>query len=157
MAERLGGRAVVPLDLDLGASARIVLVSGPNMGGKTVLMQTMGLAVALSHAGFPVTTGEGSAVPEINTVVVDLGDEQSVDQGLSSFAAHLKVLGQLAASAGPDCLLLCDELGAGTDPEEGAALGRALIEHFAAHDAWCVVTTHLGGLKRAAGQVRGVM
>jgi DNA mismatch repair protein MutS2 len=157
MAERLGGRAVVPLDLELGEPARVLLVSGPNMGGKTILLKTAGLAVALSHAGFAVTADEGSAVPEITSVVVDLGDEQSVDQGLSSFAAHLQVLGRMAEAAGPTSLLLCDELGAGTDPEEGAALGRALIEHFAAHDAWCVVTTHLGSLKRVAGQVPGVM
>jgi DNA mismatch repair protein MutS2 len=157
MAERLGGRAVVPLDLELGEPARVLLVSGPNMGGKTILLKTAGLAVALSHAGFAVTADEGSAVPEIASVVVDLGDEQSVDQGLSSFAAHLQVLGRMAEAAGPQSLLLCDELGAGTDPEEGAALGRALIEHFAGHGAWCVVTTHLGSLKRIAGQVPGVM
>lgn len=157
MQERLGERAVVPLDLELGEPGRVLLVSGPNMGGKTILLKTAGLAVALSHAGFAVTADEGSAVPEITSVVVDLGDEQSVDQGLSSFAAHLQVLGRMAEAAGPASLLLCDELGAGTDPEEGAALGRALIEHVAARDAWCVVTTHLGSLKRIAGQVPGVV
>jgi DNA mismatch repair protein MutS2 len=157
MAEREGGRAVVPLDLELGQGARVLLVSGPNMGGKTVVLKTAGLAVALSHAGFAVTADEGSAVPEIANVVVDLGDEQSVDQGLSSFAAHLRVLGRMAEAAGPGSLLLCDELGAGTDPEEGAALGRALVEHFAERGAWCIVTTHLGSLKRLAGQVPGVV
>jgi DNA mismatch repair protein MutS2 len=157
MAEREGGRTVVPLDLELGDAARVLLVSGPNMGGKTVVLKTAGLAVALSHAGFAVTAEEGSAVPEIESVVVDLGDEQSVDRGLSSFAAHLQVLGRMADAAGPTSLLLCDELGAGTDPEEGAALGRALIEHFAARGAWCIVTTHLGSLKRLAGEVPGVV
>lgn len=157
MAEREGGRAVVPLDLVLGPGGRVLLVSGPNMGGKTVVLKTAGLAVALSHAGFAVTADEGSAVPEIASVVVDLGDEQSVDQGLSSFAAHLKVLGRMAEAAGPESLLLCDELGAGTDPEEGAALGRALVEHFAEKGAWCIVTTHLGSLKRVAGEVGGVV
>jgi DNA mismatch repair protein MutS2 len=157
MAERAGGRAVVPLDLELGQGSRVLLVSGPNMGGKTVVLKTAGLAVALSHAGFAVIADEGSAVPEIASVVVDLGDEQSVDQGLSSFAAHLKVLGRMAEAAGPRSLLLCDELGAGTDPEEGAALGRALVEHFAERGAWCIVTTHLGSLKRLAGQVPGVV
>jgi DNA mismatch repair protein MutS2 len=157
MAERLGGRAVVPLDLELGEAGRVLLVSGPNMGGKTVVLKTAGLAVALSHAGFAVTAEEGSTVPEITELVVDLGDEQSVDQGLSSFAAHLQVLGRMAEAAGPHSLLLCDELGAGTDPEEGAAIGRALVEHFAAREAWCIVTTHLGSLKRLAGQVPGVM
>jgi DNA mismatch repair protein MutS2 len=96
-------------------------------------------------------------VPEITELVVDLGDEQSVDQGLSSFAAHLQVLGRMAEAASPTALLLCDELGAGTDPEEGAAIGRALVEHFAAREAWCIVTTHLGSLKRLAGQVPGVV
>src|SRR5262245_4906951 len=157
MAERLGGRAVVPLDLELGEAGRVLLVSGPNMGGKTVVLKTAGLAVALSHAGFAVTADEGSTVPEITELVVDLGDEQSVDQGLSSFAAHLQVLGRMAEAAGPQSLLLCDELGAGTDPEEGAAIGRALVEHFAARAAWCIVTTHLGSLKRLAGQVPGVV
>jgi DNA mismatch repair protein MutS2 len=157
MAEGLGGRPVVPLDLELGEAGRVLLVSGPNMGGKTVVLKTAGLAVALSHAGFAVTADEGSTVPEIRELVVDLGDEQSVDRGLSSFAAHLQVLGRMAEAAGPTSLLLCDELGAGTDPEEGAAIGRALVEHFAARNAWCIVTTHLGSLKRLAGQVPGVV
>jgi DNA mismatch repair protein MutS2 len=155
MSER--GGSVVPLDLELTAPGRLLLVSGPNMGGKTVLLKTVGLAVALSHAAFPVPAGEGSAVPVIGTLVVDLGDQQSVDQGLSTFAAHLRSLAEMAEHAGPESLLLCDELGAGTDPEEGASLGRALIEHFAARGAWGVLTTHLGSLKRVAGEVTGVV
>lgn len=150
-------RELVPLDLELAAPGRLLLVSGPNMGGKTVLLKTVGLSVVLAHAAFPVPAGEGSAVPEIDVVVVDLGDEQSVDQGLSTFAAHLRVLARMAERAGPRSLLLCDELGAGTDPEEGAALGRALVEHFAARGAWGVLTTHLGSLKRVAGEVPGVV
>ncbi|HYM79889.1 MAG TPA: Smr/MutS family protein [Candidatus Limnocylindria bacterium] len=159
IAERGEGpaRAVVPLDLELGSPGRLLLVSGPNMGGKTVLLKTVGLAVLMAHAGLPVLAAEGSAVPEIEAVVVDLGDEQSVDQGLSTFAAHLKVLAQMAEVAGGRTLVLCDELGAGTDPEEGAALGRALIEHFAARGTWGIVTTHLGSLKRLAGEVAGVV
>lgn len=149
--------AVVPLDLELGPGGRVLLVSGPNMGGKTVLLKTVGLAVVLSHAGFPVPAGEGSAVPEFDCVLVDLGDEQSVERGLSTFAAHLGRLATMAEQAGPRSLLLCDELGAGTDPEEGAALGRALVEHFVAHEAWSVVTTHLGSLKRVSGEVPGVV
>ncbi|MBI5708931.1 MAG: Smr/MutS family protein, partial [Candidatus Eisenbacteria bacterium] len=149
--------AVVPLDLELAAPARLVLVSGPNMGGKTVLLKTVGLATALAHAAFPVPAAEGSAIPEIDRIVADVGDEQSVDQDLSTFAAHLRALAAMAEHAGPRSLLLCDELGAGTDPEEGAPLGRALIEHFAARGAWGVLTTHLGSLKRVAGEVAGVV
>lgn len=148
---------VVPLDLALESGGRLLLVSGPNMGGKTVLLKTVGLAVALAHAAVPVPAAEGSRVPPIDHVVVDLGDEQSVDQGLSTFAAHLRRLRRMAEVAGPRSLLLADELGAGTDPEEGAALGRALVEHFAAHGAWGVLTTHLGSLKRVAGEVAGVV
>lgn len=149
--------SVVPLDLALEPPARLLLVSGPNMGGKTVLLKTVGLAIAMAHAALPVLAAEGSRVPPIGEIVVDLGDEQSVDQGLSTFAAHLRRLRRMAEVAGPRSLLLADELGAGTDPEEGAALGRALVEHFAARGAWGVLTTHLGSLKRVAGEVTGVV
>jgi len=151
------GIAVVPLDLDLDRAGTLLLVSGPNMGGKTVLLKTVGLAVALAHAAFAVPAGEGSAVPEIDAIEADLGDEQSLDRGLSTFAAHLAALDAMARAAGPRTLLLADELGAGTDPEEGAPLGRVLIEHFAQRGAWGVVTTHLGALKLLAGTVPGVV
>jgi len=155
MGERRGD--IVPLDLHLEREGRLLLVSGPNMGGKTVLLKTVGLAVLMAHAALPVLAAEGSRVPVIDEVLVDLGDEQSVDQGLSTFAAHLRRLRAMAEAASPTALLLVDELGAGTDPEEGAALGRALLEHFAARAAWGVVTTHLGSLKRAAGDVPGIV
>ena len=149
--------AVVALDLELAPTGRVLLVSGPNMGGKTILLKTVGLAVAMAHAALPVIAAEGSTLPPMDTIVVDLGDEQSVDQGLSTFAAHLRTLKTMAEAAGPATLLLADELGAGTDPEEGAALGRALVEHFARAGAWCVLTTHLGSLKRVASEVAGVV
>jgi DNA mismatch repair protein MutS2 len=154
----MGGRrdSVVPLDLTLGAEGRILLVSGPNMGGKTVLLKTVGLAVAMAHAAVPVPASEGSRIPEITRILVDLGDEQSVDRGLSTFAAHLEVMARMARHAGPETLLLCDEVGAGTDPEEGAALGRALLEHVAARGAWGILTTHYGSLKRAGSEIEGV-
>jgi DNA mismatch repair protein MutS2 len=157
MAAARGGPEVVALDLDLAGEERLLLVSGPNMGGKTVLLKTVGLAVVLAHAALPVPASEGSLVPEIDDVLVDLGDAQSVEQGLSTFAAHLAVLRRMADRAGPRTLVLCDELGAGTDPEEGTALARALVEHVAARGAWGVITTHLGGLKRLAGEVAGVV
>jgi DNA mismatch repair protein MutS2 len=147
---------VVPLDLELGDGARVLLVSGPNMGGKTVLLKTVGLAVALAHAAMPVPAAEGSAVPEIDHLLADLGDEQSVDQGLSTFAGHLRALRAMAEAASPRALVLADELGAGTDPAEGGALGRALVERLAARRAWAVLTTHLGSLKLAAAEVEGV-
>ena len=151
------GADTVPLDLVLERGGSLLLVSGPNMGGKTVLLKTVGLAVALAHAAIPVPAAEGSAAPEIDDIVVDLGDEQSVDLGLSTFAAHLGRLAEMAGAASPRALVLADELGAGTDPEEGAAIGRALIEHLAARGAWGVMTSHLGSLKRVAGEVKGVV
>ena len=155
----MGERAatVVPLDLELGDDGRLLLVSGPNMGGKTVLLKTVGLVVAMSHAGLPVLCAEGSECPELDEIRADLGDEQSVDRGLSTFAAHLLALRAMAEAAGPRTLLLADELGAGTDPDEGAALGRALVEHVAAAGSWGVITTHLGSLKRVASEVPGVV
>ena len=149
--------SLVPLELTLELPGKLLLVSGPNMGGKTVLLKTVGLCVLMAHAALPVPAAEGSEVPEVERVLVDLGDEQSVDQGLSTFAGHLRALKAMAESASPATLLLCDELGAGTDPDEGAALGRALLEHFAARGAWGVVTTHLGSLKRAASEVAGIV
>jgi DNA mismatch repair protein MutS2 len=148
---------LVPLDLELDERGRMLLVSGPNMGGKTVLLKTVGLAALMAHAGFPVPAAEGSAIPALTDVRVDLGDAQSVDQGLSTFAGHLRALAGMAAAAGPGALLLGDELGSGTDPDEGAALGRALLEHFAVRGAWGVMTTHLGQLKHVAAEVAGIV
>src|SRR6185503_14693654 len=88
--------------------------------------------------------------------LVDIGDEQSIEQGLSTFAAHLRALSRMAEQASARTLLLADELGAGTDPDDGAALARAVIEHVAGAGAWAIVTTHLGSLKRLAGEVEGV-
>ena len=156
LIEALGVEHVVPLNLRLEGGARLMLVSGPNMGGKTVVLKMTGLAAALAHAALPVPAGEDSCVPELDRIHVDLGDEQSITQGLSTFAAHLRTLGAMARDAGPGVLVLCDELGAGTDPDEGAALGQALIEHFAECGAWGVLTTHLGSLKRAVGGMSGV-
>ena len=162
LAMGLGGlkrENVVPLDLELHGPrvpGCVLLVSGPNMGGKSVLLKTVGLVAAMAHAALPVTAGEGSRVPELDQLLVDIGDEQSIEQGLSTFAAHLRALSRMAEAAGPRTLLLADELGAGTDPDDGAALARALIEHVSHAGAWAIVTTHLGSLKRLAGEVPGV-
>lgn len=161
LAMGVGGRseAVVPLDLDLHhgrARGRLLLLSGPNMGGKTVLLKTVGLAVALAHAGLPVLAAEGSRVPEVDELIADLGDDQSLAEGLSTFAAHLRTLGEMIGAAGSRTFVLCDELGAGTDPEDGAALARALLERLAGAATWGVVTTHLGTLKRVVGEVEGI-
>jgi DNA mismatch repair protein MutS2 len=139
--------AVVPFDLDLGQGVRTLLVSGPNMGGKSVLLKAVGLAIAMSHAGLDVCAGEGSRVPFVRGLHADIGDAQSLDDHLSTFAARLSRMNRMSASAGPECLCVLDEIGSGTDPEEGAALARALLEHLGDRRTWVVATTHLGALK----------
>ena len=155
-AEGALGR-VVPLELVLAAPRRLLLVSGPNMGGKTVALKTVGLLVLMAQAGLDVPAAEGAELPLFETVDADIGDAQSIAAHLSTFAAHLKRLDGMARRAGPAALLLVDEIGAGTDPAEGAALGRALLKHFARRDAWAVATTHLGSLKLLAEEEPAVV
>src|SRR4029077_9543191 len=119
--------------------------------------KTVGRAVALAHTGLPVLAAEGSAVPVLADLRADLGDEQSVDRGLSTFAAHLLALKAMAEAAGPDVLLLDDELGGGTEPEGGGAHGPRVGGEAAERGAWGVLTTHLGSLKRVATEVPGVV
>jgi DNA mismatch repair protein MutS2 len=143
-------RKVVPLELALAPPQRVVLVSGPNMGGKTVALKTVGLCALMAQSGLDVPAEPGAVLPLFETVLADIGDAQSIEQGLSTFAAHLGRLDAMARSAGPRALFLLDEVGAGTDPAEGASLGRAALKHFAHAGAWAIATTHLGSLKLLA-------
>ncbi len=148
---------VVPLALTLTAPRRVLLVSGPNMGGKTVALKTVGLCVLMARAGLDVPAAEGARLPWCDTVGADIGDAQSIEMHLSTFAAHLANLDAMARAAGPGCLFLVDELGSGTDPAEGASLGRALLGHWARAGAWVVATTHLGSLKLLAQENAAVV
>ncbi len=143
---------VVAFDLDLVAPARVLLVSGPNMGGKTVLLKAVGLAVLMALSGLDVCAAEGAVLPHVCRVLVDIGDQQSLADHLSTFAGRLRRMDEMARAAAPSTLCLLDELGSGTDPEEGTALGRGLLEHLAERGAWTVATTHLGGLKGLASE-----
>jgi DNA mismatch repair protein MutS2 len=156
--DRDGARArVVPLTLGLESPQRILLVSGPNMGGKTVALKTLGLAALMAQSGLDVPADEGAHLPWCSVIAADVGDAQSIEAHLSTFAAHLKRLNAMAESAGPSCLFLLDELGSGTDPAEGASLGRALLKHFARTGAWAVATTHLGSLKVLAQESAAIV
>ena len=156
--DRDGARArVVPLTLGLETPQRILLVSGPNMGGKTVALKTLGLAALMAQSGLDVPADEGARLPWCAVIAADIGDAQSIQAHLSTFAAHLKRLNAMAESAGPSCLFLLDELGSGTDPAEGASLGRALLKHFARTGAWAVATTHLGSLKVLAQESAAIV
>lgn len=140
-------QVVVPINYRLGTEKDMLVVTGPNTGGKTVALKTIGLICLMTQAGLPVPAEEGSSVGVFQQVLIDIGDEQSMEQSLSTFSAHLtRLIGTLAA-ADAQTLVLIDELGAGTDPDEGAAIGRAILEELLEKNSRCVVTTHLGALK----------
>lgn len=143
----LANTEVIPNSVDLTASRRILLLSGPNAGGKTVLLKAVGLAAHMARCGLPICADEGSRLPFFKEIIVSIGDAQSVDAQLSTFAAHLRVLDSATHAKGPDNLLLIDEICGSTDPEEGTALARSFIEAYAANHTFGVITSHLGPLK----------
>ncbi len=138
----------VPFDLELGPGERGLVVSGPNTGGKSVLLKAVGLLAALTQCGVVPPVGPGTRLPVFREIFADIGDEQSIARSLSTFSAHLGNLMEIVEGAGPDSLVLIDEMGTGTDPREGAALARAVLEELVARGTLAVVTSHLGELKR---------
>jgi len=155
-AEGRGGARVVPLDVEIRGEEPVLLVSGPNMGGKTVALKTVGLLVLMAQAGLHVPAADGTDLPLVDEVFVDLGDEQSIESDLSTFAGHLRNIGRLWQEAGPRSLAILDELGGGTDPEEGAALAMAVLEGLAERGTLAVATTHLSSVKLFASDRAGM-
>jgi DNA mismatch repair protein MutS2 len=151
------GIDVVPFDLEMLAAERTLLISGPNTGGKTVLLKALGLLSALVQAGIPAPVAAGSRIAVFDNIYADVGDEQSILASLSTFSAHLRNLVEVLNSATAHSLVLIDELGSGTDPIEGAALGGAILESLTARGTLTVATTHLGALKELATEVDGVV
>ena len=151
------GTAVVPFDLAMAPEERTLLVSGPNTGGKTVLLKALALCSLMVQAGIPAPVGPESTLPCFDDVFADIGDEQSLAASLSTFSAHLRHLTAILAEATADALVLIDELGSGTDPLEGAALGGAILEALTTRGTTTIATTHLGALKELAGEVPGVV
>ncbi len=151
------GISVVPFTLAMDPGERTLLVSGPNTGGKTVLLKTIGLVSAMAQSGIPVPVSAESALVVYDDVFADVGDEQSIEASLSTFSAHLRNIAEILRRATPDSLVLLDELGSGTDPIEGAALGGAVLEVLTRRSAMSVATTHLGALKELASEVPGVV
>lgn len=148
--------APVPLDLRLDAGTRLLLVTGPNMGGKTVAMKTVGLLALLAMAGLPVPAAAGTAVPWFDRIVCDIGDEQSIQNDVSTFLSHVRRVTEALEVATDRSLVLLDELGSGTDPVEGAALGQAVLEALLERGALVLATTHHGSLKTFAHDADGV-
>jgi len=151
------GVIVVPFALAMTAAERTLLVSGPNTGGKTVLLKALGLIAAMAQSGIPAPVGPESRLPVFDDMFADVGDEQSIEASLSTFSAHVKNLGEILRSATSDSLVLIDELGSGTDPAEGAALGGAILEELTRRGTLTLATTHLGQLKLLATEVQGVV
>ena len=149
-AEGKPRRQVVPVDVRLGDDFDVLVITGPNTGGKTVSIKTVGLLTLMVQCGIPIPAGEGSRMPVFKQVFVDIGDEQSLQQSLSTFSSHLENQLEMLRRSGPRTLVLIDELGAGTDPDEGAAIGRAILSELLNLQAKAIVTTHLSALKAVA-------
>jgi DNA mismatch repair protein MutS2 len=153
---RTHGRGIVPMTLALGGNKTVLVISGPNTGGKTVALKTVGLAVLSAQSGIPVAA-EAARLPLVDHVLVDIGDEQSIAADLSTFSAHVLNVRAMLEAATPRSLVLVDELGTGTAPEEGAALAVALLDEFRERGCLTLATTHHDRLKTYASTTPGVL
>jgi DNA mismatch repair protein MutS2 len=153
---RAHGRSVVPMTLALGGTKTVLVISGPNTGGKTVALKTVGLAVLSAQSGIPIAA-ETARLPIVDRVLVDIGDEQSIAADLSTFSAHMLNVRAMLEAATPRSLVLVDELGTGTAPEEGAALAVALLDEFRERGCLTLATTHHDRLKTYASTTPGVV
>jgi DNA mismatch repair protein MutS2 len=153
---RRENRVIVPMTLALGGDERVLVISGPNTGGKTVALKTTGIAVLSAQSGIPVAA-QRAVLPLFDRVLVDIGDEQSIAADLSTFSAHMLNLKSMLQAATPQSLVLADEMGTGTAPEEGAALAVALLDEFRAKNCIVLATTHHDRLKAYASTTQGVV
>ena len=148
---------VIPFDLDMHADEFTILVSGPNTGGKTVLIKAVGLLALMAQSGIVPPIGPHSSLPVFSEVFADIGDRQSIAASLSTFSAHVAVLREILAGAGAGSLVLLDEIGSGTDPAEGGALAAATLKTLTRRRAITLATTHLGALKQLAAETVGIV
>ncbi|MBS1816279.1 MAG: Smr/MutS family protein [Acidobacteria bacterium] len=147
--------AITPLTISLPGQSKQLIISGPNTGGKTVSLKTVGLFALMAQAGLPVPASR-ARLPVFSAIYADIGDAQSIERNLSTFSAHITHVNHIAREADARSLVLLDELGSATDPEEGAALATAIAEHFLHTGAWTFITTHLTSLKIYAAKHEGV-
>ena len=148
--------SVVPLSLKLGITSRCIIITGPNAGGKTVAMKTIGLAVLMTRLGLHIPASADSEIGIMGTVFVDIGDQQSIENDLSTFTSHMRNLRTMLDNASQHDLIFIDEMGSGTDPDEGAALAIAMLRHFIRREVNCIITTHHSALKTFAHETDGI-
>jgi DNA mismatch repair protein MutS2 len=148
---------VTPNDILLEGDLRALILSGPNAGGKTVILKTIGILCLMAQSGMPITAAEGSELPCFGSVFADIGDEQSLEQDLSTFSSHVSQIAEILRQADRNSLVLLDELGSGTDPGEGAGLGAAVLESLIERGCFSVVTTHHNALKLFGSQTSGAV
>ena len=143
-------RQVVPIDIHLGFQFRMLVITGPNTGGKTVAIKTVGLLAMMAQSGLHIPAHQGSQLPVFDDILADIGDEQSLEQSLSTFSSHIRRVSAIFGKATERSLIMMDEMGAGTDPAEGAALGRSILDEIDSVGSLAIVTTHIGDLKTYA-------
>jgi DNA mismatch repair protein MutS2 len=143
-------KRIVPLDMDLAADKKALVITGPNTGGKTVFLKTAGLLSLMAHCALPIPAKEGSQIPKFSIIQADIGDQQSISESLSTFSSHVKSLVGILSNVQSRSLILLDELGTGTDPEEGAPLAVAILEELLKHDVKVLITSHHSAMKMFA-------